>query len=87
LLRYTDHERAIVWLETVTPAMVRVRCKRVNDGFFKSASTVRVGAIFCAVESPLQQQTSTAPSTWRRCRAPAARSRCHLEAIGNVFPG
>jgi subtilisin family serine protease len=53
LVRYTDHERAVIWLETVTPAMVRVRCKRASDGPPSNhcASTMRVGGrYFAAVE-------------------------------------
>lgn len=47
LVRYADHERAVVWLETVTPAMVRVTCK----GSRHCASTIRVGGrYFAAVE-------------------------------------
>ncbi|MDP2334499.1 MAG: S8 family serine peptidase [Reyranella sp.] len=61
LLRYTDHRQAVVWLETVTPAMVRVRCVRVSDGLpsMHWASTVRVGGrYFAAVEvTGLEQQT------------------------------
>ena len=51
-MRYTDHERAVIWLETVTPCMVRVRYKKAG-GAEKSryASTVRVGGRhFAAVE-------------------------------------
>jgi subtilisin family serine protease len=61
LLRYADHERAVVWLETVTPAMVRVTCKGAGDGSSSRhcASTVRVGGrYFAAVEiAGLQAQT------------------------------
>ena len=32
MLRYADHERAVIWLETVTPAMVRVRCASAGGG-------------------------------------------------------
>lgn len=52
-VRYTDHERAVIWLETVTPAMVRVRCRRHGDAALtiRYASTVRVGGRhFAAVE-------------------------------------
>ncbi len=52
-VRYADHERAVIWLETVTPAMVRVRY-RFAGGATESkrhASTVRVGGrYFAAVE-------------------------------------
>jgi hypothetical protein len=52
-VRYTDHERAVVWLETVTPSMVRVCFRR--SGAAKDApsyaTTVRVGGrYFAAVE-------------------------------------
>ena len=50
--RYTDHERAVIWLETVTPCMVRARYKKAG-GTEKSryASTLRVGGRhFAAVE-------------------------------------
>jgi len=52
-VRYTDHERAVIWLETVTPVMVRVRYMRSAGGAESSryASTVRVGGRhFAAVE-------------------------------------
>jgi subtilisin family serine protease len=61
LLRYTDHARAVVWLETVTPAMVRVTCKGAGDGAPSRhcSSTVRVGGrYFAAVEiTGLQPET------------------------------
>ena len=61
MLRYADHERAVVWLETVTPAMVRVRCPSAGGGkpSLHWASTVRAGGRhFAAVEiTGLQQQT------------------------------
>ena len=61
MLRYADHERAVVWLETVTPAMVRVRCTSASGGkpSMHWASTVRAGGRhFAAVEiTGLQQQT------------------------------
>jgi subtilisin family serine protease len=53
LLRYADHERAVVWLETVTPAMVRVTRRGAGDGSPSRhcAATVRVGGrYFAAVE-------------------------------------
>ena len=53
LVRYVDHERAVIWLETVTPAMVCVRCRPATGGEEKPsyASTVRVGGrYFAAVE-------------------------------------
>lgn len=60
-VRYTDHERAVIWLETVTPLMVRVRCKSAAGGAESShyGSTVRVGGRhFAAVEiDGLQQET------------------------------
>lgn len=52
-VRYTDHERAVIWLETVTPTMVRARYKKAVGGTESSryASTVRVGGRhFAAVE-------------------------------------
>jgi hypothetical protein len=61
MLRYADHERAVVWLETVTPALVRVRCLGGSAGkpSMHWASTVRAGGRhFAAVEiTGLQQQT------------------------------
>jgi subtilisin family serine protease len=62
LARYADHDRAVVWLETVTPAMVRVTCKGVGGGSPSRhcASTVRVGGrYFTAVEiTGLQPETA-----------------------------
>jgi len=52
-VRYADHERAVIWLETVTPTMVRVRYKKAGGGTESSryTSTVRVGGRhFAAVE-------------------------------------
>jgi hypothetical protein len=52
-VRYTDHERATIWLETETPAMVHVRCRRAGAAAESSryAATVRVGGRhFAAVE-------------------------------------
>src|SRR5262249_36197645 len=51
-VRYADHERAVVWLETVTPAMVRVTCRDANGSPSPHcAATVRVGGRhFAAVE-------------------------------------
>jgi hypothetical protein len=52
-VRYTDHERAVIWLETVTPNMVRVRYKKEGGGAESARydSTVRVGGRhFAAVE-------------------------------------
>ena len=56
-VRYADHERAVVWLETVTPALVRVTCKGTGKGAGDGslsrhcASTIRVGGrYFAAVE-------------------------------------
>ena len=51
-VRYTDHERAVIWQETLTPGMIRARYKKAG-GAEKSryASTVRVGGRhFAAVE-------------------------------------
>ena len=53
MVRYTDHERAVIWMETVTPAMVRVRRVKTGVADEKSgyAVTVRVGGrYFAAVE-------------------------------------
>ncbi len=52
-VRYTDHERAVIWLETVTPTMVRVRHRTsgASTESFHYGSTVRVGGrYFAAVE-------------------------------------
>ena len=52
-VRYTDHARAVIWLETVTSCMVRVRFKKAGGSTESSryASTVRVGGRhFAAVE-------------------------------------
>jgi len=52
-VRYADHERAVIWLETVSPSMVRVRCRESGTGTGRPhhASTVRVGGRhFAAVE-------------------------------------
>jgi subtilisin family serine protease len=55
LVRYTDNKRAVIWLETVTPCMVRVRYKKAGNVVDldkpRFASTVRVGGHhFAAVE-------------------------------------
>lgn len=53
MVRYTDHERAVIWLETVTPAMVRIRYVKTGVASESSAygTTVRVGGrYFAAVE-------------------------------------
>ena len=76
MLRYADHERAVVWLETVTPAMVRVRCTSAGGGkpSMHWASTVRAAA---ATSRPSRSRAcSSRPitgtrSTWRRCRSTA----------------
>lgn len=52
-VRYADHERAVIWMETYTPSMARVRCRKSGDsnGASHYASTVRVGGRhFAAVE-------------------------------------
>lgn len=53
-VRYADHERALIWLETVTPCMVRVRFRpqgSTAQPAARFASTVRVGGRhFAAVE-------------------------------------
>ena len=52
-VRYADHERAVIWLETVTPSMVRVRYRLAGGRgeLSRHASTVRVGGrYFAAVE-------------------------------------
>jgi hypothetical protein len=43
-VRYTDHERAVIWLETLTPCLVKV-CYRLPGAKpdFRVAPTVRVG--------------------------------------------
>ncbi|MGC4093003.1 MAG: hypothetical protein QM756_34975 [Polyangiaceae bacterium] len=49
-VRYTDHERAVIWLETLTPAMVRVRFKKAGGKEeSRFASTVRVGGRYFGV--------------------------------------
>jgi len=53
LVRYADHERAVVWVETVTPCLVRVRVRPSGTAAESSryATTVRVGGRhFAAVE-------------------------------------
>lgn len=51
-VRYTDHERAVIWLEVVSPAMVHVRYNRPGGTELSRYScTVRVGGrYFTAVE-------------------------------------
>ncbi len=52
-VRYTDYARSVIWMETVTPSMIRVRYKKTGDSKESSryASTVRVGGRhFAAVE-------------------------------------
>ncbi|MCA1634397.1 MAG: hypothetical protein LC802_12060 [Acidobacteria bacterium] len=52
-VRYTDHQCAMIWLETVAPSMVRVRYKKASGGGESARydSTVRVGGRhFAAVE-------------------------------------
>ena len=54
-MRYTDHERAVIWLETVTPAMVQRAVSQEPASPRRSSgvtpSTVRVGGrYFAAVE-------------------------------------
>ena len=52
-VRYTDHQRAVIWLETVTPTMVRVRYRTSGAATDSSRydSTVRVGGrYFAAVQ-------------------------------------
>jgi hypothetical protein len=51
-VRYTDHERAVIWLETVTPCMARVYYKRAGGNLTsRFASTIRVGGrYFASVE-------------------------------------
>ncbi len=52
-VRYTDHERAVIWIETVTPALVRVRHKLSGTSGESShyGLTVRAGGrYFAAVE-------------------------------------
>jgi hypothetical protein len=52
-VRYTDHQRAVIWLETITPSMIRIRCRK-SGGVAETlhySSTVRVGGRhFAAVE-------------------------------------
>jgi hypothetical protein len=53
LVRYTDHERAVIWVETVTPTMVRVRYRTRGAAATSTrySATVRVGGrYFAAVE-------------------------------------
>jgi hypothetical protein len=52
-VRYTDHRSAVIWVETVTPALVRVRYRPSGTQADKSqyAATVRVGGrYFAAVQ-------------------------------------
>jgi hypothetical protein len=52
-VRYTDHRCAVIWVETVTPALVRVRVRPsgVRTDFSRYAPTVRVGGRhFAAVQ-------------------------------------
>ena len=52
LVRYTDHQRACIWLETDTPALVKVRVKRERTADPERptyASTVRVGGRHFAI--------------------------------------
>jgi V8-like Glu-specific endopeptidase len=52
-VRYTDHTRSVIWVEPVTPTMVRVRYRKAGGGTesVRYASTVRVGGRhFAAVE-------------------------------------
>ncbi|HEX7317135.1 MAG TPA: S8 family serine peptidase, partial [Pyrinomonadaceae bacterium] len=50
-VRYADHERAAVWLETLTPCMVRVRYKKSGSSQESRGydATVRVGGRYFAV--------------------------------------
>lgn len=61
LVRYTDDKLAVIWLETVSPAMVRVQYRSATRGAGspRHASTVRVGGRhFAVVEiDGLQQDT------------------------------
>jgi hypothetical protein len=47
-VRYTDHTRSVIWLESVTPAMVRVRYRKTGSATESAryASTVRRGPAF-----------------------------------------
>jgi hypothetical protein len=52
-VRYTDHGRAVIWFETVTPCMVRISYKAAGDPTpaVRHSSTFRVGGrYFAAVE-------------------------------------
>ena len=52
IVRYTDHQRASIWLETSTPSLVRLRAKRSGgEAAVRSAhaSTVRVGGRYFAI--------------------------------------
>ncbi len=53
MVRYTDHERATIWVELETPAMIRARCKKADGGaeIVRFAASIRVGGRhYAAVE-------------------------------------
>jgi subtilisin family serine protease len=90
LLRYADHERAVVWLETVTPAMIRVTCKAASGGSPSPhcASTVRVGGrYFAAVEITGLQPETFYSYTLELAPLPGAGAiPVASQAINDVFP-
>lgn len=52
IVRYTDHQRASVWLEAATPSLVKLRVKRAGGREGEKtayASTVRVGGRYFAI--------------------------------------
>lgn len=88
-VRYTDHERAVIWLETVTPVMVRVRYKSAAGGAELShyGSTVRVGGRhFAAVEINGLQQETFYDYTVELAPLPAFKIPIAPEDFADVFP-
>ena len=90
MVRYTDHERAVIWMETVTPAMVRVR--RVKTGVAADeksgyAVTVRVGGrYFAAVELDGLTEDTFYDYTVELAPLPAAAIPQTVAEVGKAFP-
>lgn len=90
-VRYTDRERAVIWLETVSPCMVRIRCRKSGAASERPhhASTVRVGGRhFAAVEIVGLEEHTFYDYTVELAPLPAAGARIPVEQadFGSVFP-
>jgi hypothetical protein len=88
-VRYADHQCAVVWLETVTPCMVRARYRKSGGttDAMQYASTVRVGGrYFAAIEITGLRENTFYNYTLDLVPLPAVRPIPGAADLAKAFP-